>query len=182
MTTIKDKWMTTGIKTLSGAAFLFAFTVLVTSTAWAQSPSTHPDGPSTTYRGWGPAELTADSYTCTLFESSGVRVGSATFHNDGKLDVTVGTSQAHFVAAPVGLTTVHPIDVASFPSIPTRFRNERYQLMVFTARFVVGENLFVSQPVTEMASHISAVEARCVYVIGLAGNVRFCLNCMFTVS
>jgi hypothetical protein len=182
MTTIKDKWMTTGIKALSGAAFLLAFTVLVNFTAWAQSQSTHPDGPSTTYRGWGPAELTEDSYTCTLFESSGVRVGSATFHSDGRLDVTVGTSQAHFVAAPVGLTTRQPIDVASFPSIPTRFRNERYQLMVFTARFVVGENLFVNEPVTEMVKHISAIEARCVYVIDLAGNVRFCLNCFFTVS
>jgi hypothetical protein len=178
----KEQWMTTGIKTLRGAAFLFACTVWLIPTAWAQSPGIHPDGPATTYRGGGPTVLTADGYTCTLFESHGVRVGSATFHSDGRIDLTLGTEQAHFVAAPVGLTTLYPIDVASFPSIPTRFRNNSYQLMVFTGRFAVGQNLFVNSPVTDLGKSISVVEARCVYVIDLAGNVQFCLNCVFTIS
>ena len=182
MTTIRDKWMTTGIKMLRGAAFLFAFTVFVTSTSSAQTPRTHPDGPSTTYRGWGPTVLTADGYECTLFDSMGVRVGSVAFHNDGRADLNVGTEQAHLVAAPVGLTTIHPMDVASFPSIPTQFRNGRYQLKVFTVRLAIGANLFVNAPVTELAESVSVVEARCVYIIDLAGNVVFCLNCMFTVS
>ena len=182
MTTIEDKWMTAGIKTLCGAAFLFAFLVLLTSTASAQTPRTHPDGPSTTYRGWGPTVLTVDGYECTLFDSMGVRVGSVAFHNDGRADLNVGTEQAHFVAAPAGLTTLHPMDVASFPSIPTQFRNGRYQLKVFAARLAVGANLFVIAPVTELAQSVSVVEARCVYIIDLAGNVVFCLNCMFTVS
>src|SRR5215475_9385200 len=174
MTTRKEQWMTTGIKTLRGAAFLFACAVWLISTAWAQERSTHPDGPSTTYRGWGPAELTADSYTCTLFESRGVRIGSATFHSDGRIDLTIGAEQTHFVAAPVGLSTHYPIDVSSFPSIPSRFRNDRYQLMVFTGRFAVGENLFINGQPTELASSISVVEARCVYIVDLAGNVQFC--------
>ena len=182
MTTIKEQRMTIGIKMLRGAALLFAFAVLLTSTSSAQTSRTHPDGPSATYRGWGPTVLTADGYECTLFDSRGVRVGSAAFHSDGRIDLTVATEQAHFVAAPVGLTTLHPMDLASFPSIPAQFRNDRYQLMVFTARFAVGENFFVNAPVTELATSISVVEARCVYIIDRAGNVVFCLNCTFVIS
>src|SRR5215470_5980089 len=144
MITRKEQTMTTGIKMLKGAAFLFAFAVLLTVTSSAQTPRTHPDGPSTTYRGWGPTVLTADGYECTLFDSMGVRVGSVAFHNDGRADLNLATEQAHFVSAPVGLTTLHPMDVASFPSIPTQFRNGRYQLMVFAARFVIGANLSVN--------------------------------------
>jgi len=182
MTTRKEQWMTSGIKTLRGAALLFACTVWLTSTASAQNPNTHPDGPSTTYRGWGPSALTADGYECTLFESRGVRVGSAAFHRDGRVDLTLGTEQAHFVMARGGLATFYPIDIASFPSIPDRFKSGRYQLMVFAGRFVVGENLFVNGPVTDLAKGISIVEARCVYITDLAGNVLFCLNCIFTIS
>src|SRR5215831_21145966 len=137
MTTRKEQLMTTGIKMLRGAAFLFAFTILLISTSWAQTPRTHPDGPSTSYRGWGPTVLSADAYECTLFDSMGVRVGSAAFHSDSRIDLTIATEQAHFVAAPVGLTTLYPMDLASFPSIPPQFKNERYRLMVFAARFEV---------------------------------------------
>ena len=174
--------MTTGIKMLRGAAFLFAFTILLISTSSAQTPRTHPDGPSTTYRGWGPTVLLADGYECTLFDSMGVRVGSAAFHSDGRIDLTVATEQAHFAAAPVGLTTLYPMDLASFPSIPSQFKNERYQLMVFAARFAVGTNLFVNAPVTELAKSVSVVEARCLYIIDQAGRVVFCLNCSFIIS
>jgi hypothetical protein len=182
MTTTKEQMMTTGIKMLRGAAFLFAFTVLLNSTSSAQTSRTHPDGPATTYRGWGPTVLIADGYECTLFDTMGVRVGSAAFHRDGRIDLTVATEQAHFQMTPVGLTTLHPIDVASFPSIPAQFRNERYQLLVFAGRGVVGANLFVNAPVTEFAESISVVEARCVYIIDQAGNVVYCLNCMYVIS
>ena len=182
MTTKKEQMMTTGIKMLRGAAFLFAITVLLTSTSSAQTSRTHPDGPSTTLRGWGPTVPTADGYECTLFDSMGVRAGSAAVHGDGRIDLTVATEQAHFQMTRVGLTSLHPIDVASFPSIPQRFRDERYQLLVFAGRGVVGENLFVNAPVTEFAESISVVEARCVYIIDRAGNVVFCLNCMYVIS
>jgi hypothetical protein len=172
---------TTRIKTLRRAALLLAGAVWLTSAASAQ---THPDGSSTTYRGWGPANQLQGGYECPLFESRGVRVGSIAFYRDGRVNLTIGQLGAKFNAAGVGITTLHPLDVASFPSIPLRFRTSGYQLMVYTARFKVGENLHVrdGKLVEDNGLDISVIEARCVYIVDLAGNVQFCLNCAFTIS
>jgi hypothetical protein len=172
---------TARIKTLKKAALLLAAAAWLTSAASAQ---THPDGSSTTYQGWGPAEQLQGGYECTLFESRGFRVGSIAFYRDGRINLTIGRGTAHFTSPRVGITTVHPLDVASFPSIPLRFRTSGYQLMVYTARFKLWENLFVkdSKLVEEETMGISSIETRCVYIVDLAGNVQFCLNCAITVS
>jgi hypothetical protein len=174
--------MTTAIKTLRIATVLAACAVSLGLAAGARA-ATHPDGASTTYRGWGPTALSADGYACTLFDSSGVQVGSVAFHGDGRIDLTLGTEQAHFQAAPIGLTDVHELDPASFPDLPARFKDKQgYRLLTFTGRFAVGVNMDAVEPVTQLAKNISVVEARCVYVIDDAGNVVFCLNCLFAVS
>lgn len=173
---------TTRIKTLKRAALVLAAAVWLTSAASAQN---HPDGSSTTWRGWGPAEQLQGGYECTLFESRGLRLGSIAFYRDGRINLTIGRTTAHFTSPRVGITTVHPLDVASFPSIPLRFRTSGYQLMVYTARFKLLENLFVKytdDKLEEVNMGISSIEARCVYIIDLAGNVVFCLNCAITVS
>jgi hypothetical protein len=174
--------MTLGIKNLKVAALVFAGAVWFTSAAWAAG-GIHPDGPSTTYRGWGPSVPTPDGYVCTLFDSLGVRVGSVQFHSDGRIDLTVGTEQAHFVAHTAGITDFHDLDTAAFPSIPNQFKSkDGYRLMTFTGRFQVGANVAVAQPVTDLAKTTSVVEARCVYVVDSEGNVVFCLNCIFAMS
>jgi hypothetical protein len=173
----------TAIKTLRGAALLLGCALLLTTSAWAAAPGIHPDGPATTYRGWGPSVLTADGYVCTLFDSLGVRVGSVQFHDDGRIDLTLGTEQAHFVAQAEGFTDFHDLDTNVFPDIPKQFKaKDGYRLMTFTGRFAVGANTAVDDPVTDLAKTISVVEARCVYVVDSAGNIVFCLNCIFTVS
>src|SRR5262249_58381168 len=169
-----------GRKTLRGAPFVLGCALVLTTPAWAAG--LHPDGPATTYRGWGPSVPTAGGYVCTIFDSLGVRVGSAQFHADGRVDLTVGTEQAHFVTNPVGFTDIHPLDSATFPDIPRQFRSNGYRLMVFTGRFQVGANMTVGTPETELADSISVVEARCVYIVDSAGNVALCLNCMVTIS
>jgi hypothetical protein len=127
--------------------------------------------------------LTADGYVCSIYDSLGVRVGSVQFHADGRVDLSVGTAQAHFVTNPVGFTDVHDLDTAAFPDIPRQFKSkDGYRLLVFTGRYQVGANMAVGTPETELADGISVVEARCVYVIDSRGNVVFCLNCMFTIS
>jgi hypothetical protein len=99
------------------------------------------------------------------------------------MDLTLGTQQANFWADPVGITNFHELDMATFPSIPKQFKSKAgYRLMTFTGRFAVGENLGVDEPVTELAETVSVVEARCVYIVDSAGNVVFCLNCIFSVS
>jgi hypothetical protein len=172
--------MTKGIKTL-GLAILFACTALVSSTP-AQA-ATHPDGRSTTYRGWGATALTQDGYVCALFDSFGVQAGSVEFHADGRIDVTIGAEQARFIAQPVGVAAFHPLDTATFPDIPRQYRGrDGYQIMTYTARLVVGVNLSVASPTTPLAQSISVVEARCVYIVDSDGNVVFCLNCAFVLS
>jgi hypothetical protein len=173
--------MSIGGKTLTGAGFVLGCALVLTTPAWAIS--THPDGAATTYRGWGPSVPTADGYACTIYDALGVRVGSVQFHADGRIDVTLGTEQAHFVTNPVGFADIHDLDTATFPDIPKQFQSKGgYRLMVFTGRFQVGVNTAVGTPETELADRISAVEARCVYIIDSAGNVVFCLNCTFTIS
>ena len=172
--------MSIGSKTARRATFVLGCALVLTTSAWAAG--LHPDGPATTYRGGGPSVPTADGYVCTIFDSLGVRVGSVQFHADGRTDVTVGTEQAHFVTNPVGFTDIHNLDTATFPDIPKQFRNNGYRLMVFTGRFQAGANMTVGTPETDFADSISVVEARCVYVIDSAGNVVFCLNCIFTIS
>jgi hypothetical protein len=172
--------MSIGSKTARRATFVLGCALVLTTSAWAAG--LHPDGPATTYRGGGPSVATADGYVCTIFDSLGVRVGSVQFHADGRIDVTVGTEQAHFATNPVGFTDIHPLDTATFPDIPKQFRTNGYRLMVFTGRFQVGANMVVTAPVTDFASSISVVEARCVYIVDSAGNVVFCLNCIFTIS
>jgi hypothetical protein len=171
--------MSIGMKTLRGAAFVLGCTLVLSTPAWA---AVHPDGPATTYRGGGASVPTADGYICTIYDSLGARVGSVQFHADGRIDVTVGTEQAHFVTNPVGFTDIHAMDTATFPDVPKQFRNGGYRLMTFTGRFQIGANMTVGTPETELADSISVVEARCVYVIDSAGNVVFCLNCIFTIS
>jgi hypothetical protein len=162
---------------------LFACATLLSSPAWAANGK-HPDGPAATYRGWGPTDLLADGYECSLFDSLGVRAGSIAFHSDGTLDLSIGTEQAHFQAAPVGVTQFYDLDAVadSFPSIPQKYRGKGYRIMTFTGRFAVGENIFVIDPATELAESISVVEARCVYIVDADGNVLFCLNCTFVIS
>lgn len=162
---------------------LFACATLLSSPAWAASGK-HPDGPAATYRGWGPTEILADGYECSLFDSLGVRAGSVAFHGDGRLDLAIGTEQAHFQAASIGVTSFHDLDAVadSFPSIPQKYRGKGYRIMIFTGRFAVDENVFVIEPVTELAESISAVEARCVYIVDADGNVLFCVNCTFVIS
>jgi hypothetical protein len=174
--------MHTRIRTLRTATFTIACAVWMTAAAWAAAP--HPDGPATTYRGWGPSAATADGYICTIFDSLGVRVGAVQFHADGRIDLTLGTEQAHFaLTAPAGFTDFHDLDTTTFPSIPKKFTaQDGYRLMIFSGRFSVGENMTVAGPITSLASSISVVEARCVYVVDSAGNVVFCLNCIFTMS
>jgi hypothetical protein len=178
----EERPMHTRIKTLRTATFAIACAVWMTAAAWAAAP--HRDGPATTYRGWGPSVVTADGYICTIFDSLGVRVGEVQFHADGRIDLTLGTEQAHYaLTAPAGITTFHDLDTTTFPSIPKKFRaRDGYHLMIFTGRFSVGENMMVDAPITALARSISVVEARCVYVVDSAGNVVFCLNCTFTVS
>jgi len=171
--------MTMGIKTL-GLAILIAGGALVHS--MPAEAGTHPDGPSTTYRGWGQTVRTQDSYICTLFDSFGVQVGSAEFHADGRVDVTIGAEQAHFIGQTMGLVALHPLDTFAFPDIPRQYRKDGYQLMSFSARMAVGVNTIVASPLTPLAQSISIVEARCVYIVDSAGNVVFCLNCVFVVS
>src|SRR5262245_8578133 len=171
--------MTKRIKTL-GVAILFACTVLVSAIPAEATP--HPDGQSTTYRGWGAALRTQDGYICSLSDSLGAQVGSVEFHADGRVDLTIGAEQAHFVAQPVGFTDVHPLDTAAFPDIPRQYRSNGYQIMTFTARLAVGVNTSIASPLTPLAQRISVVEARCVYIVDSAGNVVFCLNCVFVVS
>ena len=173
--------MSIGSKTARRATFVLGCALVLTTSAWAAG--LHPDGPATSYRGWGPSVPTADGYVCTIFDSFGVRVGSVQFHSDGRADVTVGTEQAHLVANPVGFTDIHDLDNATFPDIPKQFKSkDGYRLMVFTGRFQIGTNTVVGMPETDLADSISVVEARCVYIIDSAGNVVFCLNCMFTIS
>ena len=93
---------------------------------------------------------------------------------------TLNESQQRSIV--IGFTDIHPLDTATFPNIPRQFRTDRYRLMVFTGRFQIGANMAVAEPATDFANSISVVEARCVYVIDSAGNVVFCLNCIFTIS
>src|SRR5262245_58245836 len=171
--------MTKAIKTL-GVAILFACMAIVNSTP--AEAGTHPDGPPTTYRAWGPTLLTQDGYACTLFDSFGIQVGSVQFHSDGRVDVTIGAEQAHFIARPVGITGFSALDTASFPDIPRQYRNGGYQMMTFSARLAVGVNMIVASPPTPLAQSISTVEVRCVYIVDSAGNIVFCLNCVFVLS
>lgn len=171
-------------KTSTFAAVLFACAAVLTSPAWAASGK-HPDGAAATYRGWGPSNQLADGYECTLFDSLGVRAGSVAFHTDGTIDLALGTEQAHFQATVSGVTAIYDLDAVAdaFPSIPSQFKSKGgYRIMIFTGRFAVGENIFVINPVTELAQSISVVEARCIYIIDTDGNVVFCLNCAFVVS
>src|SRR6266496_4397257 len=101
--------MTMAMKTLKTVTLVFACAVWLTSPAWAAG-GIHPDGASTIYRGAGPSVPTADGYVCTLFDAHGVRVGAVQFHADGRIDLTVGTEQAHFAAGAPGLTDLHDID------------------------------------------------------------------------
>src|SRR5262249_44171715 len=143
--------MSTGIKTL-GAAILFACTALLNSTP--AEAGTHPDGQSTAYRAWGPTTLTQDGYACTLFDSFGVQVGSVQFHADGRIDVTVGAEQAHFITRPVGISDFHPLDVVTFPDIPKQYRSGGYQMMTFSARLAAGVNMAVASPSTPLAQSV----------------------------
>jgi hypothetical protein len=172
--------MTIGTRTFKTATFAFGCALMLSTAAWAAGM--HPDGKATTYRGWGPSVATTDGYACALHDALGVRVGAVQFHADGRIDVTLGTEQAHFVANPIGLTDIHNLDIATFPDVPRAFRNGNYRLMVFTGRFQVGANMAVGTPETALADSISVVEARCVYIVDSAGNVVFCLNCIFTIS
>ena len=173
--------MSIGSKTPRMAMFVLACAFVLTTPCWAAG--LHPDGPATTYRGFGPSVPTTDGYVCTIYDSFGVRVGSVQFHADGRIDLTIGTEQAHFVTNPVGFGDIHDLDTATFPDIPKQFKSkDGYRLMVFTGRFEVGVNTAVGTPETRLADDISVVEARCVYVIDSAGNVVFCLNCVFTIS
>lgn len=162
---------------------LFACAAM-TSPAWAANGK-HPDGPAATYRGWGPSDQLADGYACTLFDSLGVRSGSIAFHDGGTGDLTIGTEQAHFQMTAPGVTAIYDLDAVadSFPSIPQQYKSQGgYQIMIFTGRFEAGKNLFAIEPVTEFASGISTIEARCVYILDADGNVVFCLNCFFVIS
>src|SRR5262245_24520512 len=164
--------MSKGIKTL-GVAILLACIALVNSTPAAAG--THPDGKSATYRAWGPTALTQDGYACALFDSLGVQVGAVQFHADGRVDVTIGAEQAHFIGQTMGLTAFHPLDIVAFPDIPRQYRRDGYQMMTVTARMAVGANTIVAAPSTPLAQSISVVEARCVYIVDSAGNIVFCL-------
>jgi hypothetical protein len=171
--------MTKAIKTL-GVAILFACMAIVNSTP--AEAGMHPDGPATIYRAWGPTVPTQDGYACTLFDSFGVQVGSVQFHADGRADVTIGTEQAHFIGQTMGLAAFHPLDTFGFPDIPKQYRKDGYRLMTYSARMAVGENMSVASPSTSLAQSISVVEVRCVYIVDSAGNIVFCLNCLFVVS
>lgn len=167
-------------KTSTVAFLLFACSTLLAASA--EAAALHPDGPTATYRGFGPSQPTADGYICALFDSFGVRVGSVQFHADGRIDLKLGTEEAHYRALTPGITDFHDLDWSAFPEIPKEFKKADYRLMVFSGRFVVGDNTTEVMPFTELADDISVVEARCVYIVDGAGNVVFCLNCIFTLA
>ena len=171
--------MTKAIKTL-GIAILFACMAIVNATP--VEAAMHPDGQATLYRAWGPTVPTQDGYLCPLFDSFGVQLGSVQFHFDGRADLTIGTEQAHFIGQTMGFVAFGPLDTFGFPDIPKQYRKDGYRLMTFSSRMAVGVNMFVVQPATPLAQSISVVEARCVYIVDSAGNVVFCLNCLFVLS
>lgn len=171
-------------KTFKFATLLIACAAMLALPAWAAN-GRHPDGPAATYRGWGPTDLLADGYQCTLFDSLGVQTGAVAFHDDGTIDLTLGTQQARFQATSAGVKAIYDLNSVAdaFPSIPQQYKSKGgYQIMVFAGRFAVGQNLFPVAPVTQLAQSISVVEARCVYIIDGNGNVVFCLNCSFMFS
>jgi len=154
----------------------------VAGVASAEGAAKHPDGRADVLIGWGPTTVTPESYSCTLFTPAGNETGAITFGFTGDSHVQLNGRVAYFSTDPVGVVTFSPLDEVSFPSlanVPDEFKTPGNSLMIFAARFELGVNTELTDPLTPLARSITSAEARCVYIVDPSGLPVFCLNCVF---